>query len=718
MKIRVKLILSLLMILTPGLMLCLTGPAMAQTQTYTEVSSWSALQTAINNASTTTTYLRLGRDITATSNQEALSIGTDKDIVLDLNGKTLSRGLSEKKPDGHVIGITDGGKLTIEDSSNGNGSITGGNTSGNGGGVYALANNAKFTLKGGTISDNKATSLGGGVYLNGSGTEFSMEGGTISDNEATLSGGGVYTTNCAITMSGGAITGNRVTANLIDTGGGVNVGSGGSFTMSGGLISGNDAASKGGGIYLYDSGTQMTISGGTISSNTATTYGGGIYAGNSFTLQGTPTITGNTVNGNANNVYLNNFGDTTNTINIASNFKPSSAIGVTLLNSSKAFTSNANYATDTAAQAVFTSDTPAYEVCANNGQAALRAVHFNLWVGGIEVTGDHLSGTGWRFDPWTNTLTLDGYSYEGSGHQGSSSSGQYSIYGCIYYAGDKDFNLEIKGNNSLTNTNTESDNTHNSHGIYCTKPLTITGEGKLTTTSTKATGAIGINCNDSITIKSGIVEAKGKQYGINGQNGVTISGGSVKAEGDGANDSYGIYGTSGQPLTIGEGVKSVIISGTGANSRAVFGLSVKNDVKGFGWTNSSGTQGKTVIDIDKTGRELTYKKLQFPVYDVTFKARGGAWNDGTTGDQTVTPDFNDNNAQILKPEQIPAVGARPSPGYKTGSWNVTPDTTTRITQNTTSSIPTRPKAESPERSPSKLNTAPGMTAPQKTKPSP
>ena len=218
-----------------------------------------------------------------------------------------------------------------------------------------------------------------------------------------------------ITMSGGAITGNRVTANLIGTGGGVNVGSNGTLAMIGGLISGNTATYRGGGVYLYDSGTQMTMSGGTIQNNTAGSYGGGIYAGKSFTLQGTPTITDNTVNSNANNVYLNNFADTPNTINIGSNFTPSSKIGVTLVKSFKVFTSGASFADDAAAQAVFISDTPAYEVCAKSGQAALRAVHFNLWVGDDEVTGDHLSNDTRTssFNPWTNTLTLDGYQYEG-----------------------------------------------------------------------------------------------------------------------------------------------------------------------------------------------------------------------------------------------------------------------------------------------------------------
>ncbi|MBQ3335606.1 MAG: carbohydrate-binding domain-containing protein [Eubacteriaceae bacterium] len=767
MKIKFNLILGILMILTPGLMLCLTGPAMAaqlafgSENNYTTVTNWTDLQDTITaSSSTNPAYLKLGTHLT--NPNAPLTIGQNNVVFLDLNGKTLSRGLSKKKPDGHVIKI-DGGTLTLNDlSPHQTGTITGGNTSGNGGGVYVTSNgtftmnggaitgntstnsnyqgsgggvylndtNTQFTMNGGsiegnsstgdgggvsvsdgsiftmeggtiqnnesingggvsvvgtnskffmqqegaTISSNTAGSQGGGVYLNGLYTEFAISGGTISNNDA-FSGGGVYTTYGTITMSGGSISGNKAK----NDSGGVNVGSNGILAMNGGTISGNTATTYGGGIYLNESSTQMTISGGTIQNNKAGSHGGGIYAGKSFTLQGTPTITGNIVNNKANNVFLHNDMGNDKKISIGTELTLSDKIGVTLANPDKDITSNANYANDTAAQAVFTSDNPAYEVYAKENQAALRAVPLNLWVGDDQVTGDHLSGTGWRFDPWTNTLTLENFTYSGGGHRGSLS-GDSLIYGCIYYAGDKPLNLEIKDTNSLTNTNSENEDTHNSHGIYCTQNLTITGEGTLTTTSTEATGAMGINCSKFIQITSGTVEAKGEQYGILGQEGVTISGESVKAEGDGTNGSYGIYATFGKPLTIEENVKSVIISGTGA---AVYGLSVKNDVKGFGWTDTEGKQGKTVIDINTTGQPLTYKKLQFPVYDVTFKVRGGAWNDGTTGDQTVTPDFNNKNEQILKPEQIPAVGARPSSGYKTGSWNVTPDTTTPITQNTT-----------------------------------
>lgn len=46
--------------------------------------------------------------------------------------------------------------------------------------------------------------------------------------------------------------------------------------------------------------------------------------------------------------------------------------------------------------------------------AASAATNYDLWVAGTQVTSDTLSGEGWSFEPDTNTLVLNGFSY-GSG---------------------------------------------------------------------------------------------------------------------------------------------------------------------------------------------------------------------------------------------------------------------------------------------------------------
>ena len=72
-----------------------------------------------------------------------------------------------------------------------NGSITGNQTTGNGGGV--LVEGGKFNMTGGTISGNTAAVDGGGIAVSGyndQGTakpnrgELNMSGGTISGNTA------------------------------------------------------------------------------------------------------------------------------------------------------------------------------------------------------------------------------------------------------------------------------------------------------------------------------------------------------------------------------------------------------------------------------------------------------------------------------------------------------------------------------------------------------
>ena len=246
-------------------------------------------------------------------------------IILDLNGKTIDRGLTSAKNAGSVIKI-EGGTLTIKDSSaapdgtGGTGMITGGNSSGGGGGIHITSNSigpvsGSLILESGTVSGNFADgSNGGGVYIAGDCT-FTMKGGSIDGNtvknSATSHGGGVFVGGI-FTMENGIITNN---SSEQGNGGGVNIGSNGTFTMSGGTISGNTATSNGGGVCVSGDGlgfSTFTMTGGTLSGNTATSgNGGGVYVGTgSFTLgssstESSPVVSGNTkTDSSPNNVYL------------------------------------------------------------------------------------------------------------------------------------------------------------------------------------------------------------------------------------------------------------------------------------------------------------------------------------------------------------------------------------------------------------------------------
>ena len=160
------------------------------------------------------------------------------------------------------------------------GSITGNTTEERGGGVNigVKGNGGIFNLYGGAISGNKANGAGGGVYMDGQNSTFTMYDGKITSNTAGKDGGGVSSANAKFIMNGGSITGNTAAM-----GGGVSVGcySSTDFTMNGGEIKNNMASDNGGGVYM-----------------------GGRLRSYTFTLNGTPDISGNTKDSAANNVYL------------------------------------------------------------------------------------------------------------------------------------------------------------------------------------------------------------------------------------------------------------------------------------------------------------------------------------------------------------------------------------------------------------------------------
>lgn len=228
------------------------------------VDSWSALQSAINNASYKK-IITLSADLNPSGQQRI--VVDDKNIILDLAGHTMNRGFTSKHNEGNVFKVTGSSAyLTVRDS-DGAGVITGGYADGNGGAFYVV-DGAALTIQGGNITGNRATSEGAGIFVKG-GT-LRLEGGTISSNKAGGSGGGVMIKgSTTFTMSGGMISGN--TSN---NGAGVHIADDDpSFTMTGGTITGNTASGSGGGIFAD---YRLTITGGMIEKNKAK-YGGGLY---------------------------------------------------------------------------------------------------------------------------------------------------------------------------------------------------------------------------------------------------------------------------------------------------------------------------------------------------------------------------------------------------------------------------------------------------------
>ena len=168
-----------------------------------DISTWKKLQEAIdatpgtraNPAGTATTFT-LTVELTAQDTDGSLIIGEGKNIILDLNGCNLNRGLAEKEAaeNGTVIRVKYGASLMLKDDKGG-GMVTGGNTTSGGGGIY-VESYGNLTMKDVWISGNAATYSGGGVYCE-AGSEFHMEGGMINGNTIILNsntdyGAGVF----------------------------------------------------------------------------------------------------------------------------------------------------------------------------------------------------------------------------------------------------------------------------------------------------------------------------------------------------------------------------------------------------------------------------------------------------------------------------------------------------------------------------------------------
>ena len=249
-----------------------------------------------------------GGDITLSDDisiRECLKIPAGVSVTLDLNGKTLDRGLAirkqrsnlisvdpnEKKTDensdttectelGSVIIVEAGAELTIKDSSGNNSGVISGGASYKGGGIL---NHGTLTFEGGTIKGNKALNenegLGGGICSireNSSSATLIINGGVIKGNEAD-SGGGIFIGEGSFC----SITGCKILNNTANgQGGGVSVSDSAVCDVSDSMISDNYSYGTGGGIYLSQDG-QLNLKDSTLSENICREDGGALWIGNS-----------------------------------------------------------------------------------------------------------------------------------------------------------------------------------------------------------------------------------------------------------------------------------------------------------------------------------------------------------------------------------------------------------------------------------------------------
>ena len=150
-----------------------------------EISAWQRLQAAMNQAENNAVVI-LSEDVKALEGDSVLSVASGQNITLDLNGHTLDRNLKEyRQQDGAVLIIQEGAILSIRDSGEPGGVITGGYHD-NGGGIV---NHGSLIMDSGCVTGNTAVKSGGGIANYGS---MILMGGRITGNTSLREGGGIY----------------------------------------------------------------------------------------------------------------------------------------------------------------------------------------------------------------------------------------------------------------------------------------------------------------------------------------------------------------------------------------------------------------------------------------------------------------------------------------------------------------------------------------------
>ena len=210
--------------------------------------------------------------------------------TLTINGPARGRITIDANEQSRVFNIDDGTASRIDVEIRGV-AITGGRTTGDGGGIFSREN---LTVTNSNISDNSADGMGGAIFI--SLAELTIDYSIISGNTAA-GGGGIHAAfdrinpgDEVVTVTGSTISGNTASGDVAGYGGGVFAYA---VTVTDSTISGNTANFIGG-VFAH----AVTVTDSTISGNHARRSGGGIGGFGGLTSRVTVTVTNSSVSGN------------------------------------------------------------------------------------------------------------------------------------------------------------------------------------------------------------------------------------------------------------------------------------------------------------------------------------------------------------------------------------------------------------------------------------
>ena len=221
-------------------------------------------------------------------NWDAIYFQPNVKMTLNLNGRTINRGLTEWEYNGEVMyidkradiiinegTITGGfscngaGGIHINDGANvvlNNVNVVGNSTDDDDGAGIAVYGGANLTMNGGTVVGNKAygSSVGGGIYVLRA--HATLNDVTISDNElitSVIGGTGYWATGAGCCVSEGTLTLNNCTVkdnHSARYGGGLALMYAGNLVVNNCTVTGNSAGIQGSAIAIIEEGNCLVDS--------------------------------------------------------------------------------------------------------------------------------------------------------------------------------------------------------------------------------------------------------------------------------------------------------------------------------------------------------------------------------------------------------------------------------------------------------------------------